>query len=87
MKKYEKIYAKIKTLDKVDVIKYIAEKGFDEKYGARPLRRAIQKYLEDPLAEEIINSQIKPGDTLHVDFDTELNEVKMHVEKGTSAAE
>jgi ATP-dependent Clp protease ATP-binding subunit ClpC len=65
---------------------YIADKGFDEKYGARPLRRAIQKYLEDPLAEEIINSQIKPGDTLHVDFDTELNEVKMHVEKGTPPA-
>ena len=57
--------------------------GFDEKYGARPLRRAIQKYLEDPLAEEIINSQIKPGDTLHVDYDTEAQEVKMHVEKGT----
>jgi ATP-dependent Clp protease ATP-binding subunit ClpC len=66
---------------------YIADKGFDEKYGARPLRRAIQKYLEDPLAEEIINSQIKPGDTLHVDYDTEAKEIKMHVEKGTPAAE
>jgi ATP-dependent Clp protease ATP-binding subunit ClpC len=65
---------------------YIADKGFDEKYGARPLRRAIQKYLEDPLAEEIINSQIKPGDTLHVDYDTEAQEVKMHVEKGTPPA-
>jgi len=66
---------------------YIADKGFDEKYGARPLRRAIQKYLEDPLAEEIINSQIKPGDTLHVDYDTEAKEIKMHVEKGMPAEE
>ena len=36
---------------------FIAEKGFDEKYGARPLKRAIQKYLEDPMAEEIIKGK------------------------------
>ena len=41
---------------------YIADKGFDEKYGARPLSRAIQKYIEDPLAEEIIQKNIKEGD-------------------------
>ncbi|MFN8865273.1 MAG: ATP-dependent Clp protease ATP-binding subunit [Flavobacteriales bacterium] len=59
----------------------IAERGYDEKFGARPLKRAIQKYLEDPLAEEIINSNIKPGDTLLVDFDKEKDEISMHVEK------
>jgi ATP-dependent Clp protease ATP-binding subunit ClpC len=59
----------------------IAERGYDEKFGARPLKRAIQKYLEDPLAEEIINSNIKPGDTLLVDFDKEKDEITMHVEK------
>ena len=41
---------------------YIAEKGFDKQYGARPLKRAIQKYVEDLLAEEIINSSLKEGD-------------------------
>ena len=49
--------------------KYIADKGYDEKYGARPLNRAIQKYVEDPLAEEIINSKIKMNDKILIDFD------------------
>ena len=43
---------------------FIVEKGYDEKYGARPLRRAIQKHLEDPFAEEIINSAVEEGDLL-----------------------
>lgn len=60
---------------------FIAEKGYDEKFGARPLKRAIQKYLEDPLAEEIINSSIKPGDTLMVSFDKETQNITMKVEK------
>jgi ATP-dependent Clp protease ATP-binding subunit ClpC len=60
---------------------FIAEKGYDEKFGARPLKRAIQKYLEDPLAEEIINSNIKMGDTLMVSFDKETETISMKVEK------
>jgi ATP-dependent Clp protease ATP-binding subunit ClpC len=48
--------------------KYIAEKGYDQQFGARPLHRAIQKYLEDPLAEEILNHRITSGDTVHADF-------------------
>jgi len=47
---------------------YLAEKGFDSDFGARPLNRAIQKYLEDPLAEEILKSDIKSGDVIAVDF-------------------
>jgi len=47
---------------------YIAEKGFDAKFGARPLKRAIQKYLEDPLAEQIIQAKLEEGDTLKVDL-------------------
>lgn len=47
---------------------YIADKGFDEKYGARPLARAIQKYVEDPLAEQIINSEIEEGDTIKIEL-------------------
>ena len=43
---------------------YIAEAGFDEKYGARPLRRAVQTKLEDPLAEELLSGAAKAGDTI-----------------------
>lgn len=43
---------------------FIADKGFDKQYGARPLKRAIQKYIEDPLAEEIVNSKIHTGDKI-----------------------
>jgi len=47
---------------------FLAEKGFDSKYGARPLKRAIQKYLEDKLAEAIIKSEISEGETINVGF-------------------
>ena len=52
---------------------FIAEKGFDQKFGARPLNRAIQKYIEDPLAEEIIKNNVKEGDTILIDFDKKNN--------------
>jgi ATP-dependent Clp protease ATP-binding subunit ClpC len=55
---------------------YIAEKGFDSDFGARPLNRAIQKYLEDPLAEEILKSNVSEGDTIQVDLDKKTNELK-----------
>lgn len=61
--------------------KYIAEKGYDEQFGARPLKRAIQKYLEDPMAEEIIKSNVNEGDTLLVDFDEKNEEVTIKVQK------
>jgi len=48
--------------------KFIAEKGYDQQFGARPLHRAIQKYLEDPLAEDILNHRIKSGDKVTADF-------------------
>jgi ATP-dependent Clp protease ATP-binding subunit ClpC len=48
---------------------FIAEKGYDQQFGARPLHRAIQKYLEDPLAEEILNMHIKAGDVLVAGLD------------------
>jgi ATP-dependent Clp protease ATP-binding subunit ClpC len=50
---------------------FIADKGYDQQFGARPLHRAIQKYLEDPLAEEILNMNIKAGDVLEADLDKE----------------
>lgn len=50
---------------------FIAEKGFDSAFGARPLKRAIQKYLEDPIAEEILKGEIHDGDVLEIDYDKE----------------
>ena len=48
---------------------FLADKGYDVQFGARPLHRAIQKYLEDPLAEEILNMNVKAGDELIADLD------------------
>ncbi|MGY6562186.1 MAG: ATP-dependent Clp protease ATP-binding subunit [Luteibaculaceae bacterium] len=66
---------------------FVAKKGFDEKFGARPLKRAIQKYIEDPLAEEIINSKIAEGDSIKIELDAEKNELKFNVEKSGSSVE
>ena len=49
--------------------RFLGDKGFDKKYGARPLSRAIQRYLEDLIAEEIVSNQIKEGDALKIDWD------------------
>ena len=54
---------------------FIVEKGYDIQYGARPLKRAIQKYLEDPMAEEIIQSNLSEGDGIEIDFDAEKKEI------------
>ena len=54
---------------------FIVDKGYDVQYGARPLKRAIQKYLEDPMAEEIIQSNLSEGDQIEIDYDTEKKEI------------
>ena len=61
---------------------FIADKGFDSNFGARPLKRAIQKYLEDPIAEEILKGEIHDGDTLEIDYDKEKEEITV-VNKST----
>jgi len=63
---------------------YIVIKGFDPQFGARPLKRAIQKYLEDPLAEEIIKSGVSEGDSVVVDFDKAKDEIRIKVTKAKS---
>ncbi|MCF8229538.1 MAG: ATP-dependent Clp protease ATP-binding subunit [Bacteroidales bacterium] len=60
---------------------FIVEKGWDEQYGARPLKRAIQKYVEDPLAEEIIKTKLGPGDMIKVDFDGRKKEITIKIKK------
>ncbi|MCX6292166.1 MAG: ATP-dependent Clp protease ATP-binding subunit [Bacteroidetes bacterium] len=62
---------------------FIADKGFDANFGARPLKRSIQKYLEDPLAEEIIKAELAEGDVIEVNFDKEGNALKILVIKAS----
>ena len=61
---------------------FIGEKGYDVQFGARPLHRAIQKYLEDPLAEEILNLNVKAGDLLIADLDKESGKLTFSFQKG-----
>ncbi len=60
---------------------YIEEKGYDPQYGARPLKRAIQKYVEDPLAEEMIKNPISEGDIIEIDFDKTKKEIVVNISK------
>ncbi|MGL2986874.1 ATP-dependent Clp protease ATP-binding subunit [Flavobacterium sp. RSSA_27] len=82
----KKLYARIKdlgyTLNLSDKAKaFIADKGFDKQFGARPLKRAIQKYVEDALAEEIITSKINVGDEIFMDIEEGAAELKVDVHK------
>ena len=61
--------------------RFVAEKGYDVQFGARPLKRSIQNHLEDGLAELIINEEPQAGDTLHVYMNAQGDGVKMKVEK------
>jgi len=63
---------------------FIVNKGYDEKFGARPLKRAIQKYIEDPLAEEIIKSSLHEGDTIKMDLNQAEDGLSVVIEKGKS---
>lgn len=58
---------------------FIAEKGYDSQYGARPLKRAIQKYLEDEMAEVIIKASITEGDTISIGFDKKNERIKVKI--------
>ncbi len=65
---------------------FIVDKGYDEKFGARPLKRAIQKFIEDPLAEEIIKSNLKEGDSIKLDVNEDKSGLAILIEKGTKTA-
>ncbi len=60
---------------------FIAERGFDATYGARPLKRAIQKYLEDPMAEVLIKAGPSDGEIINVGFNSEKSEIKIRIQK------
>ena len=60
---------------------YISSKGYDSAYGARPLKRAIQKYIEDLIAEKIISDKLGEGDKVLIDFDNKKDKIKIKVSK------
>jgi ATP-dependent Clp protease ATP-binding subunit ClpC len=75
-----KLYKRINDLGykvelSLEAKEFIAEKGWDAAFGARPLKRAIQKYLEDPLAEEIIKARVKEGEIIYIEFDKDSQEI------------
>jgi ATP-dependent Clp protease ATP-binding subunit ClpC len=63
---------------------FIVDKGYDEKFGARPLKRALQKYIEDRLAEEIIKSNLQEGDTIQMDVNTAADDLEIVISKAKS---
>ena len=80
----EKMGYKLKLTKKAK--EFLSEKGYDPQFGARPLHRAIQKYVEDPLAEEILHSNFKEGDTIIIDVGKD-DAVKIKVENKKSKEE
>jgi ATP-dependent Clp protease ATP-binding subunit ClpC len=86
-----KLFARIRDigyeLNLTDKAKdYIADKGFDKEYGARPLKRAIQKYIEDALAQEIVNSKLEEGDSIYMDFDEKQDGLSIEINKETKSS-
>ncbi len=65
---------------------YISDKGFDKEYGARPLKRAIQKYIEDALAEEIVNSKLEEGDSIEMDLDKKGDSLTINITKANKSS-
>ena len=85
-----KLYKRIQDLGYIvelspEAKEFIAEKGWDAAFGARPLKRAIQKYLEDPLAEEIIKARVKEGEEIYIDFDKDNQEIRIAPRKMEAA--
>lgn len=87
-----KLYGRINNLGyQIELTKkakdFLVEKGYDEKFGARPLKRAIQKFIEDPLAEEIIKSNLAEGDTIKMDVKSGADELTVQTVKKSSSKE
>ena len=82
----EKVIGRIRKMDfdlelSDGAKEYISEKGYDPEYGARPLKRAIQKYIEDPLTEEIIKSNPKKGSKMSLEYDKENDSMVVNIVK------
>ena len=80
-----KLYLRIEDLGyKIKLSKkakdFLADKGYDKKYGARPLKRTIQKHVEDLIASEILNSMINEGDTINIDYTSGKDELNIKIQ-------
>ena len=64
-------------------IQFLVEEGYDEKFGARPLKRAIQRFLEDALSEKILMAEFTPGDEIEVDIDSSGEGLALRAEPAT----
>ncbi len=85
---FERIHNLGYIIELTDTAKdFVAEKGYDIQYGARPLKRAIQKYLEDEMAEVIIKSEIQVGDTICVDYNKKEDEIVINIKKKENSEE
>lgn len=62
-------------------MKFVASQGYHKEYGARPLNRAIQKFIEDPIADEIMKGDAKEGDIIKIGYSTTKNEITVNLEK------
>jgi ATP-dependent Clp protease ATP-binding subunit ClpC len=67
-------------------VEFLVEHGFDENYGARPLKRAIQRYVEDPLSEKILMAELAPGDVIEVDVHADGEQLEFRVLSSSSFA-
>jgi ATP-dependent Clp protease ATP-binding subunit ClpC len=74
-KRIKELGFEIKLTDEAK--EFLSDKGYDPQFGARPLHRAIQKYVEDPLAEEILRANAKPDDVFIIDLDKGADELKI----------
>ncbi len=86
-----KLYKRIEQLGyKINMTEtakdFIADKGYDQAFGARPLKRAIQKYVEDSMAEEILKNNIQEGDIIEIDLNKETQEIIVKTNKGNNEA-
>jgi len=86
----EKLFSRITdlgyTIELTDKAKdFLADKGYDQQYGARPLNRAIQKYLEDSIAEEILRGELSEGDVIKADYKGEGDELTISLKKKEKA--
>jgi len=74
------------SLEITDAAKeWLADKGYDPEFGARPLRRVIQNHIEDPMAEDYLAGKYQPGDTVHVDVDKEEDKIVLQAEPVASS--
>ena len=85
-KEIEKLDARVNELGyklriNKPAIEFLAKEGYDEAYGARPLTRVIQHYVEDPIADEILSGNVKDGDTIKITLDKSKNEIILKSDK------